>query len=127
MRLLLGLVASLIFLAPASAQQAGSPEALQAANELISIMSEDMINELNRAMTAQVWPTIERKFGMQVDKATLSELRAQFEYSVSKFVENAIKEAPKVYARYFTAQELREMAAFYQTPTGTKALQLMPK
>ncbi len=36
-------------------------------------------------------------------------------------------EAPPLYARYFTAAEMREMAAFYRGPTGSKALAVMPK
>jgi hypothetical protein len=36
-------------------------------------------------------------------------------------------DAPAIYARYFTASELRELAGFYQTPTGQKALRTMPK
>jgi hypothetical protein len=35
--------------------------------------------------------------------------------------------APLIYAKYFSAQELRDMAAFYQTETGSKALRMMPQ
>jgi hypothetical protein len=38
-----------------------------------------------------------------------------------------MKDAPAIYARHFTAQELRELAAFYRTPTGQKALKEMPQ
>jgi hypothetical protein len=34
---------------------------------------------------------------------------------------------PGIYARYFTVDELHDMAAFYRTSTGQKALQRMPK
>jgi len=35
---------------------------------------------------------------------------------------NIIAEGPAIYARHFTAQELREIMAFYRTPTGGKLL-----
>jgi uncharacterized protein len=38
-----------------------------------------------------------------------------------------MKEAPSIYARHFTVAELQELAAFYRTPTGTKALQQTPQ
>jgi len=34
---------------------------------------------------------------------------------------------PETYARHFTAQELRDMVAFYKSPSGAKALREMPK
>ena len=33
----------------------------------------------------------------------------------------------KLYAKYFNAKELKDIAAFYKTPTGKKVLQKMPK
>jgi hypothetical protein len=62
-----------------------------------------------------------------VDPATLSELRQEFEAVLKEFVIDAMTEAAPVYARHFSAQELGEMTAFYRSPTGAKALQLMPK
>jgi hypothetical protein len=34
---------------------------------------------------------------------------------------------PAVYARYLTVDEMREIAAFYRTPTGAKTLRVMPE
>ena len=36
-------------------------------------------------------------------------------------------DAPALYARYFTADELRQLLAFYHTPVGAKAMRTMPK
>ncbi len=33
----------------------------------------------------------------------------------------------KVYAKYFTAEDIKKLEAFYQTPTGKKALKVMPQ
>jgi uncharacterized protein len=112
---------------PARAQDAGSPEALAAARELAAIVTGDSMGQLTGAMTAQIWPTIERQVGSKVDAATLAEMRGEFERTVTAFTGEVMKDAPAVYARHFSAKELREMVAFYKSPTGTKALHEMPK
>jgi uncharacterized protein len=112
---------------PARAQDAGSPEALRAAQELATIMTGDTVGQMSSALTAQIWPSIEGRFGNKVDAATLAELRSEFEKTLTSFTGQVLKDAPVVYARYFTAQELRELLAFYKSPTGAKALRTMPK
>jgi hypothetical protein len=102
-------------------------EALQAANELAAIVSADAVNQISRELTASFWPNLENSLRSRVDDATLSELRADFERRLSQFGAEAVKDAPAVYAKYFTARELRDITAFYRTPTGAKALQTMPK
>jgi hypothetical protein len=37
-----------------------------------------------------------------------------------------MQDAPALYAKYFSAQELRDIGAFYRTPSGAKSLELMP-
>jgi hypothetical protein len=38
-----------------------------------------------------------------------------------------MQDMPLIYARYFTADELRQLAAFYKSPIGVKALSQIPK
>jgi uncharacterized protein len=38
-----------------------------------------------------------------------------------------MKEAPPIYARHFTVDELHQLTAFYRTPTGAKALHEIPQ
>ena len=38
-----------------------------------------------------------------------------------------MKDAPAIYARHLTAEEMREIAAFYRTPTGTKDAVVPPQ
>jgi hypothetical protein len=80
-----------------------------------------------RGMVAQMWPQIERSFGPQMDAATSAELRAEFEHTTQQFVMDSMQDMPQIYARYFTAEELRQLAAFYKTPLGAKALSQIPK
>jgi uncharacterized protein len=122
-----GISANLLVTSPATAQSASSPDAVQAAAELASIMSKDLLAQMTNQMTAQVWPQIETKARGSVDTQTLAELRAEFERVVVNFVTQSLKDMPGIYARYFTVDELHDMAAFYRTSTGQKALQRMPK
>jgi len=112
---------------PARAQDAGSPEALAAARELSAIMTGDTLTQVTAALTAQIWPNIEKAFGNKVDAATMAEMRGEFEKTVAAFANDVMKDAPAVYARHFTAQELNDIVAFYKSPTGVKALHEMPK
>jgi hypothetical protein len=120
-------VISLCLSGDARSQGVNTPETLGAAQELADIVSADTINQLSQALTAQVWPKLQAEFGPKVDPETLKELRAVFESSLSRFMANAMRDTPAIYARHFTAQELRDITAFYRTPSGRKALQQMPK
>ena len=111
---------------PVRAQDAGSPEALRAAQELAAIITGDTIAQMSSALTAQLWPRIESQFGAKVDGATLAELRSEFEHTLAASTAEMMKDAPAIYARHFSAQELRDLLAFYKSPTGKKALHIMP-
>lgn len=105
-----------------------SPEALAAAKELLAILSPDMMKQLTGSITASFWPVVEQKARAEkIDEATIGELRAEFERIQIAFVSDAMKEAPPIYARHFTADELHQLAAFYRTPTGAKALHEIPQ
>jgi uncharacterized protein len=123
----LGICATVLATSPAAAQTTSSPEAVQAATELASIMSKDLLAQMTNQMTARVWPQIEAKARGSLDAETLAELRTEFEHVVVNFVTQSLKDMPGIYARYFTVDELHDMAAFYRTSTGQKALQRMPK
>src|SRR6185312_3664590 len=112
--------------APARADDTPPPDALRAAQELSDLINAETIAQMSRAMTAQIWPRIEQNLASKIDAATLAELRAEFEHSVASFAVETTKSAPPIYARHFSATELREILAFYRTPTGAKSLHVMP-
>jgi hypothetical protein len=125
---LMGLILLALSLAlPARAQDKPSPETMQAAHDLAAIMTGDTVQQLSAAMAGQVWPSIEKNVAGRVDAATLAEMRVTFEQALTTFTSEVMKNAPEVYARHFTAPELRDMIAFYKSPTGVKALREMPK
>jgi uncharacterized protein len=111
---------------PARAQEP-SAETLAAARDLSAIMTGDTIKQMTSAMSAQIWPTIEQQLSAKVDVATITEIRSEFDRSLTEFTGEVMKDAPDTYARHFTAQELRDMVAFYKSPSGAKALREMPK
>jgi uncharacterized protein len=114
----------------AAAQDAPSTEAIQAANDLLAVMSPDTIRQMVAGMTNQVWPAIEHEVRgkrADIDQSTLSELRTEFENIQMRYMAGVMADAPKIYAKHFTAGELRDMLAFYKTPTGQKSLKAMPQ
>jgi hypothetical protein len=128
MRFVVVLVAALLSCLPARAQAPGSPEAQAAAKELIAIMSPDMIGQMTNGMLAQIWPKLDGALRAKVGPAVMAEVRTELEQMLKSFVvEATMKDAPVIYAKYFSAQELRDMAAFYKTTTGAKALRMLPQ
>jgi hypothetical protein len=103
------------------------PEAVAAAKELMAIMSPDMVKQMMQGMVGQMWPQIAQSFGPKIDAATSAELRAEFEQTLQSWVIESMQDLPPIYARYFTVAELHELAAFYKTPVGAKALATMPR
>jgi hypothetical protein len=107
-----------------------SPETLQAAKELLAVVSDSMISDLTSKMTAQVWPSMEstlRTRNPKIDAATSGELRKEFERLMVNHVSDTMKDAPAIYARYLTASEMRDIVVFYRTPSGAKTLKVMPQ
>lgn len=116
--------------AGAQAQNAPPSEAIDAARELLALMSKDMIAQLVGQVTTQMWPALEsrlRSYNANIDDAALAELRHELERIQIDYMMNIVKDGPTIYARHFTVQELREVIAFYRTPTGGKLLQVTPK
>ena len=104
-----------------------SPEALTAASELFAIVSADMTKQISTQMTNAFWPAVEQRARAdKIDDATIAELRKEFGRIQVAFLADSMKEAPPIYARHFTVAELHELAGFYRTPTGAKALHEMP-
>jgi uncharacterized protein len=107
-----------------------SAEALAAAKELVTLLSGDMIGNLTRSMVAQAWPKFEQSLRArypQLDAATGAELRTEFEKQMAENVAESLNDAPAIYARHLTVAEMRDIQAFYRTPTGAKTLTLMPQ
>jgi hypothetical protein len=112
---------------PASSQTAPSEETMQAARELFGLLSQDMLAQMTAGITQQVWPMVQRELAGKVDNAGQLQLRAEFERIQRENLIDLMKDAPAIYARYFSPAELRELTAFYRTPLGQKSLRTVPQ
>jgi len=119
------LVLTLLMAAP-SAAQSPSAEGMAAARELVTTMrlSDQLkalmpmiMNSMKTAMLAGRSPEFVRDF-----EAFVPKLMAEFDSRTGEFTDVLAT----VYAANFTAQELRDMTAFYRTPTGQKMLERLP-
>src|SRR5438105_837036 len=111
--------------APASAQTPNQPSAelAEAARDLFTVLFEQAFATLNAQAVENTWPGIEtavRAQNPQVDAATLADLRREFERIRLAQMYEVTKDLPTIYSRLLTAEEMRDIAAFYRTPSGTK-------
>lgn len=101
-----------------------SAEALKAANELVTILTQGSLNQ----DPAKTWPAVAARLtNPKLDEDTMAALRADYERIQTDRLGAIQKEADAIYASHFTVVELRDLIAFYKTPTGQKALTEMPK
>src|SRR3974377_284237 len=112
-----------IFASSASAQEPALPEAQKLVELLSTSLLDDMTSQILKPMSAN----LEASFQGKIDDATKTELFSELERITKKYVAQGLEKAPAIYAKYFSASELRDIAAFYKTPSGSKALSLMPK
>ena len=116
------LLAGLVLAAPAKAQDA---QQLGLGREVLTAMkaTENFDALIPTVMTA-LRPALTNgdvKAGKDYDELVPVLLK---EFSASK--SSLIDEMAMIYAKSFTAAELRELAAFYNTPTGQKLARLTP-
>jgi len=116
--------------APQGAAESDLAARLAAAKELFDLVSKDTLGQVVGQVTGQVWPQVEaslRAKNPNIDVAALAELRKEFERIQLEYLGDLLKDAPSIYARHFTDQELREIVAFYHTAIGAKTLKEMPQ
>jgi hypothetical protein len=115
----------------AQAQSASpSPEALQAARELTSVISTVTIAEFNRSVSNQAWPGVEKVLRSRnpgISAAALGDFRRELEGQQLSVVLDSLNDLAAIYARHFTVEEMRAVTAFYRTPAGAKTLVMMPR
>lgn len=115
--------AALVMAGPAMAQDA---EALAAARDLVAETAMDgMVGDI----VARTWPAMEPEIRRQLPDAnaeTMKGFRADYVRIVTERTGELMAETPAIYARHYTAAELRELIAFYRSPVGRKSLAVMP-
>jgi hypothetical protein len=127
------LAAALAITGPTSlgAQTASAPseEALAVARDLFAVTFERAGAQLNAQAVEHTWPSLEnalRGRNPLLDAATIAELKREFERIRLEKLQALLKDAPVVYARHLSVEEMREIAAFYRSPTGTRLMHVVP-
>ncbi len=112
---------------PARAQNAPSPEALAVAQELANLFTAETIRQMTASQVASSWAAVEPQFVDKIDAQGMAEVRTLVEQSSEAIAIESMKGWPAAYAKIFTLQELRDLLAFYKTPTGIKTIRVMPE
>ena len=104
---------------------APSPEAMTAARELIVTMrAAEYFKTIMPALMRNLKPAIvQNRPQVERDYDALVPLLLE---GMDARVNEIIDEVAALYARTFTAEELREVVAFYRGPTGQKFVQRLP-
>ncbi len=111
------------------AQDSPTTETLEAARQLFSILFDHAFAQQNALAVANLWPNLERTIradNPNIDAGTLAELQREFEKIRLARLHEIVKDLPTIYARHLTAEQMREIAAFYRSPTGQRMLQVLP-
>jgi hypothetical protein len=90
-------------------------------------MSPDIVDQMTAATMEPLFKMVQEKLAGQISSEVLREVQQELQKITSKFTSDLMADMPAVYARNFSAAELREIVAFYRTPTGVKTLRVMPK
>lgn len=123
--LIAGIIVTVLFHAAPSTAQTPDSDSLAAAKELITVLKlTDQIKTMAPIIMQGLKPAIVQN-RPEVERAYDEVLPFVLELANRRLGE-FVEAAAAIYARAFTASELREIAAFYQTPIGQKMLAKMP-
>lgn len=106
--------------------QTASPEALAAAKEfMIASKMADQINNILPHAMQQFKPIIAR--GNPLVERDFDALLPVVMKAMNSRMDEFLGGAAYIYARYFTADEIRQLTIFYRTPVMEKFLQKQPE
>lgn len=148
-KLVLSAVAALALAAgaPVHAQTAATAESTAAVKELMETMNMRAVMRASMQHMVQQLPQMLRQMGeaginanAKLDAEQKRQALARMEEQMPKVLAsmNAVFNDPKlaeemeqetmaIYARNYTADEMKQVTAFYRTPVGAKMLATMPK
>jgi hypothetical protein len=110
--------------------QGSAAQSLAAARELAQVTTAGVLPQIMASYADRTWPAVEAKLKQSnpnLDAATVAELRKEFLQLQVGVLRDVMADAAPIYARHFTLKELRELVAFYKSPTGKKAMVAMPQ
>lgn len=122
--------------APAAAQRAGEAEAFAAARELLQATDFDaQVRATTEQVTDRTISTIIEQFRTQHGRTFPPALETQLRQILREHNDGvlaalrptALDDAARVYARYFTAAEIRELQRIQTNPVMVKFQRIMPQ
>ncbi len=135
--LIVGIAASLLCLAvPATAQDRPDPRAIEAARELLIVTDfQTQFAQTAELTAAATIDTIMRQFQQDEGEAFPAELESQLrrilrehnDALVADIAPIALDETAILYARYFTVEEIIELARIQTHPVMMKFQRIMPQ
>ena len=106
--------------------QTASPDALAAAKELMTVSKmTDQINLMIPAVMQQLKPLITK--GNPLIERDFDALMPIVSKMASARLDDFVNAGAEIYARHFTADEIRQVTQFYRSPAGQKFLQKQPE
>lgn len=88
------------------------------------VISRTVIGEMQKEMQKRGKEVPQRAIQIAADSVTKTVLDALRDPSLN---EEIIKASIPIFAKYFTADEIRQLTAFYRSPVGVKTVRLMPQ
>lgn len=108
---------------PAAAQDEAT---LDAARKLIAVSKvEQSVGPLVGLIVSQMRPLLRQQAPRLTDDQ-FSEFEAAFEEEMQSLVPDLLEFNARSYATAFTREELEALIAFYETPVGQKAIDVLP-
>ncbi len=112
---------------PAAAQGDVDAATVEAAKELMQATSTDkMMVQMLDEILPQMYSLMENLNPKQ-GALTTTLMKELFAPEMKRRIPELIEIVALTYARYFSFEEMEELAAFYDTPAGRKIIAIMPK
>jgi uncharacterized protein len=106
--------------------QAPSPEALMAAKEfIVASKMADQINNMLPHIMQTLKPLVTK--GNPLAERDFDALMPTMMNVMNTHLETYLEMVAPIYARHFSADEIRQVTNFYRSPTGQKFLQKQPQ
>ena len=102
--------------------------ALEVGKELNELMNKQVVSQLVDQMTKMIWPQFEDllKSKSNISAGKIDSIKVEFNAMLADYMKDVMQDYPALYAKHYTAGELRELIRFYKTPIGQKTLREMP-
>jgi uncharacterized protein len=111
---------------PAATAETISPELILLAREYYDITQKNTVMQTGQQAFDGMMRNMSPEFRGMFDDAANAALKQAYGDILTRFYGIVADQAPALYARRFSADELRQLIAFYRTPLGQKLLRETP-